>query len=240
MLVTLDMKPTNLLLALPLLCITLFTQAQQTNYTAGVNSGLFRYNNTQAFYLTGVVDGPLLRSNLNESNATKPGFSFEITGNIQRITRSRFLFGAELAYQSYRTKTPVSFFSPSLFASALIPADGNTTMQAQFITVTPFAGYRLLDKKLKLDLTAGMELAAAIQKKEVIKAREIYNGNLLEASNDQPRRADYRARIQLNASMDRIGLTTGYALGLANYYSSDEFLVSRARFVRFGLTYRIH
>ena len=232
------MTPKQLLLALPLLCLAATATAQTTSFTAGINSGIFRYHGDQAFEKSGINPFPTLRTSVDGTAGTSPGFSFEITADIRRVTRYRMLIGAEVAFQSLQSRTEVSSISPTLYSSFFMPAAGTTKLTAQFISLTPFIGYRFLDKKLKLDLTTGLELAACISKKEQIDAHHAETGEEFAGTSNVPRRPDHRIRLQVNTSFGRFGLTTGYAIGLENFYRGEDY-TAYSGFIRLGFTCRI-
>lgn len=123
-------------------------------------------------------------------------------------------------------------------------ADGRTKLTSQYITLTPFAGYRLLDKKIKLDISTGLEIAGCVSRKENIEATNLSTGEKLSGTNKVAKRSDYRARFQLNTSLGRFGLTTGYAMGLTNFYPEPNavysFSEARSSFIRLGLNYRLN
>ena len=233
------MKPKQILLALPLLCLAVAANCQRTTYNVGLNSGIFRYTGDNAFEVSAINVYPELRTQFGGTPGKKTAFSYEITGNIQRITKSRIIFGMELAWQSLQTKTNINGLIPTMYSSYFMPTTGNTRLTNQFISLTPVAGYRLLDKKIKVDLTTGLELAACISRKEKIDARNPDSDEHLSTTNDLPKNNDLRVRLQLNTSMGRFGLTTGYAAGLTNFYKDEGFFMARSSFIRLGLNYRL-
>lgn len=236
------MTPKHILLALPLLCLAVIADCQRTTYSVGLNSGLFRYTGDGASKISGITSAPAtIREGIP---GKKSGFSYEITLNAQRITRSRFLFGAELAWQSLQSRTTVVSQSPTIFSSFFMYADGRTKLTSQYIALTPFAGYRLLDKKIKLDISTGLEIAGCVSRKEDIEATNLSSGEKLSGTNKVAKRSDCRVRLQLNTSLGRFGLTTGYAAGLSDFYPEPDamyfFPKARSSFIRLGLNYRLN
>ena len=114
------------------------------------------------------------------------------------------------------------------------------TSTSQFIAFTPFIGFRALDKKLKIDITTGFEIATALSRKEKIDAHLTMTGDKYNVENDADKHGDTRVRIQVTTSYGRLGLTTGYVQGYKNYYGNDDFFKARAQFARIGLNYRIN
>lgn len=242
--VTQDMTPKQILLALPLLCLAAIANCQRTTYSVGFNSGLFRYTGEGASHTSGITTHPSPRT-LNEGMpGKKSGFSYEVTLNAQRITKSRILFGGELAWQSMQSRTTVVAQTPTIYSSFFMFATGKTTVTSQFITLTPFVGYRLLDKKIKLDISTGLEITGCINREENIKATNSSTGEKLSGSHELAKRPDHRVRLQLNTSLGRFGLTTGYAIGLTNFYPEPDamyfFPEARSSFIRLGLNYRLN
>ncbi|MCG2614745.1 hypothetical protein LZZ85_10655 [Terrimonas sp. NA20] len=232
------MKSKHLLIALPLLCLAGIANAQRTTFSVGLNSGLFSYRGDQAFSIENTQPA-ILRTNFSPDENSRSGFSYEVNSNVQYVSKTKLIVGGEVAFQSLQSKSTVTYLSPSIFASALIPAEGSAESTSQYICITPFIGFRALDKKLKIDITTGFEIASAVSRKEKIDVRLTMNGDTYNKVNDLSKQGDQRVRIQVTASLNRWGLTTGYVQGYKNYYGDNEFLKARAQFVRMGLTYRI-
>lgn len=234
------MKPKHILLALPLLCLVTATSAQQTTYSAGVNSGWFRITSKNATGFSSITGSPTIRSQMMGPSKSSPEFSYELNGRVQRNTRSGFIYGAELAYQSLHSSVEINYITPFLYSSALMQAGGKVKMNSNFVAVSPYAGFRILNKKVKLDLSSGLELAACVNRDEEINAVQLSSGEKFHATNELHKNIDYRVRFQLVTSINRIGLAAGYAAGLNNYYHKDDMLTGNSGFIRLGLTYRIH
>lgn len=234
------MKPRHILLALPLLCLVATTYAQQTTYSAGVNSGWFRITSKDASATSSIIGSPTIRAQMMGPTKSSPEFSYEFTGRVQRHTRSGFIYGAELAYQSLHSSVDVNYITPFLYSSALMQAGGKVKMNSNFIAVSPYAGFRLLNKKITMDLSSGVEFAACVKRNEEINAQQLSTGDSYHAVNTLEKNMDYRIRFQLVTSINRIGLTAGYAAGLKNYYHENDMLTGYSRFIRLGLIYRIH
>jgi|GEM_PF-3180087 len=234
------MKPKQILLALPLLCLAATTCAQQTTYSAGVNSGLFSISSKNSSISSTVVLRPLMRFEVMGPSKSSAEFSYEINGRMQRNTRNGLIYGAELAFQSLRSSVDITYAIPFSYSSALLPANGKVKMHNSFIALTPYAGFRILDKKITVDLTSGLEIAACIKRDEQITVQTTYTNDRTEAISELKKTTDYRVRFQVITSFKKIGITAGYAAGLKNYYHKDDLLTGHSRFIRLGLTYRIH
>jgi hypothetical protein len=233
------MIPKQILLALPLLCLAAIANCQRTTYTVGVNSGYFRYKGDQSVASSSIHALPTLGTQLEGPAGRRSGFSYEVSGNIQRITKSKIIFGAELAWQSLQSKVTINGMIPSMYSSYIKPTSGMAKLTSQYICLTPFVGYRLLNKKVRMDITTGLELGACISRKEDIDATDPDTNENFKGTNDITKRHDLRARLQLNTSMGRFGITTGYSAGLTNYYNNDAFFTARSSFIRLGVNYRI-
>ncbi|RYD69541.1 MAG: hypothetical protein EOP53_27000, partial [Sphingobacteriales bacterium] len=205
------MKPKQILFALPLLCLAVAANSQQNIFSIGLNTGRFTYAGNGPSKQSGLTLYPDLHTRPEGTPGKKPGFSYEVTATAKRITTARFIYGAELAYQSLQAKTDVRSMTATLYSSFYMEAEGKTSLTSRFIAVTPLIGYRLLNKKIKMDVTAGMELAACIDREEKIDAVQIPTGNPLIAKNNLSKRGDYRARMQITTSIGKWGINTGYA-----------------------------
>lgn len=237
------MTPKKILLIVAACLSYAITQAQQTSFSVGLNSGLFNYGGREALESGSLILNPEPRSFPHGGPpGTDHAFSFEVTTRLQYASRKKILLGAELAYQSLQSKSDIGFTHFTMFSSFFIASQGTIKTESRFLCFTPFAGYRILDRKVRMDLTSGLEMAASLSRREKIDAELTETNEKIDVTNKADNnRSDFRLRVHLVTSIKRVGFTAGYAWGMTNYYKNTEPYRSAAysKFLRLGLSYTL-
>lgn len=209
----------NLFLILFLLFIQSIAFTQKTEYRLAFNSGLFSFTGKS----TESVSFINYAAHMNTSYTNNPygsnnGPCYGVSGILERLTRSRFVFGVDLGYERLSSKigiNSVSVYSGN--ATQAYDASGETFIHYDFINLQPFTGYRFVTKSINLDLTAGMDFGFCVAANEKGNAKAS-NGTTYETSVDRKTiDTDIRPRLQLAAYYKRLGIYVGYAWGLNNY-----------------------
>jgi hypothetical protein len=217
--------------------------AQKNELYFNINSGAFHYTGENTSYLILDTPGPLSPSTGYVSPGTKSGFCYEFSVTGQRVTKSRIIYGVDLAYQSFESKT--GKFNPvNLSYSSYIgpPTSLEASLRSEFLAISPMVGYRVIDKKFRLDLKAGIEFASPIRRKQEFQSLILTTGQVMNhEGNVESKRPDNRVRFQLVGSYKRFAVNAGYSVGLTNYYSwkverGDKVL---SRLLRLGVGFRI-
>lgn len=189
---------------------------QKTEYSAHLTSGGAAFRGASAesesFLNVSSLDAS---SYTNNPYGKRPGFSYGLAGQAQRITRKRNLWGAQAGYEVLQSR--VKIIGVFERGDAGTPATGHTTLTNQFINVHPFFGHRFALKAVDLDVTAGPEVGFLQDSQE--KAEVKVNGGEFGYTHDryQSVEADVRARVNVAAYYHRLGLTAGYSRGFSNY-----------------------
>jgi Outer membrane protein beta-barrel domain len=233
------LKPLSAILGL---FIVTAVHGQRTEILASFNAGLFSFTGSSAAAVSQILHTDLAQDYTNNPYGNKPGFSYGVSATIQRVTRYRLIAGFDLGYELLRSKIGINGVDVAFPMSGYTeyPATGRTYLDYHFINAHPFLGYRLFDRSVKFDLTAGPEFGYCLSAKENGKASA--GGATYETSGDRMTiKVDVRQRIQAAAEYRRFGAYIGYSFGIVNYMKgyvggSDECY---ARMLRFGLSYRI-
>lgn len=233
----------KLLLVIAALLTLTIAQAQKTEYRISFNSGLFSFAGNEANETTFLFFND--QTNLgytDNSYGSKMGLSYGLSANIQRVTKGNFILGLDLGYETLRSKRSIIGFVASNGTETYeLSADGQTFLNSQFANVYPFLGYRIMESPIILDLTGGIDIAHCLSAKEDGEATDS-NGKKYETSSEvETIKNEIRPRIQLSVGFKKVGVYVGYSYGLKNYLEGYiPAFESKARLLRFGLTYKIN
>jgi hypothetical protein len=229
-------------LLLPLLSLSLAAFGQRTELSLHLNSGMASF----------LSDAPNDQSLLvrydwmyqttyyaNNPYGGRLGLSYGLAAQATRVTRGGVLFGLQTGYEVLRSRVSIrDYFAPR--TTPTHPAAGTIFLEHHFLNAHPFAGYRVLNKAVALDVTAGPEAALILAARE--KGKVTLDGS--ETITIYRRRKDIwvdgRVRLGITASYRRVGLSAGYSLGFINY-TRNLVGVDRenyAQFIRIGASYR--
>lgn len=221
--------------------------AQKTEYRAQLNSGFFSYFGNGSMKSSFIVNWDEQQHNTGYTYipyGTKMTSSIGVSGNLTRRGKHNVLYGADLGFEILRSKTDIKAVLTSYTNNT---ASGETFLINHYINLYPFLGYRLINKKTKLDLTGGMDVAFCLQSKE--KGSAIADGSnagilFVTTANRKTINTDFRPRIQFAAFRKKIGAYAGYSMGIKNYRLKSFFNSNPAgsfsSYIRLGLSYQIH
>ncbi|OWP63209.1 hypothetical protein CDA63_10150 [Hymenobacter amundsenii] len=231
-----------LLLALGLGAAT--AQAQSTEFTLHATSGYFGYRGALA-------EGPALIIG-NDGTTGGVGFttlpygkrftlSYGGAGQVQRATAHHLVLGAHLGYEWLRSRVQVAALSTSSFSSRIIPASGQTTFTGRFVNTHVFVGHRFGAGSFHLDATLGPELGVRLSERE---KGEASGGGFTVRTNNRisdDTKLDLRARANLTAYYQRLGLSVCYSYGLLDYERNYDGGTGDlySQMLRVGLAYRL-
>lgn len=230
------MKP--VLLAAVVLFAVQLSYGQKTEYSVHLNSGGYAYlgRGTVSTISINIPDVYPAPENGSGPYGKRLGLSYGAAAQIQRTTPKQSLFGVQAGYEVLRNQVGVDKITGFRFVE---PASGYIRLTNKTINLHPYFGRRLSHKTVDLDLTAGPEFGL------ILSTREQQKITLLgETTRTDNTRADsyidLRARINLTAYYKRVGLSTGYSVGLTNYNDdADGDYEVYSQFVRLGLAYRL-
>ncbi|MDD4741422.1 MAG: hypothetical protein RBR47_03450 [Bacteroidales bacterium] len=225
------------------LCLVSVSYGQTTEFRISLNSGLFSFAGEDAEYVSFINYNDRTESgNTNNPYGSKGGLGIGLSGNIKRVSKENFIFGADLGYELLRSKTKINTIHGNTGSSTYsLDATGKTFLNSNFINLHLFMGHRLPANKINLDFTGGLEIGYCLNATEKGSATAS-DGTKYETSRDR-KTIDYdiRPRVQIEANYKKVGAYIGYSFGLTNYKSNFDggAFACYARLLRFGLTYQI-
>lgn len=212
-------------------------RAQDLEVHANLNSGFYSYRGSGATAVSRIN----FTTYTNNPYGTKGGLSYGLSLDVKKITRSKFIYGADLGYEMLRSKVKLDY--SDVIGDIASSFSGRTYLNTSFINLFPFLGARLNAERQPFDLVAGMDIGSVLTAREHGDAKSTDNAQFhIETSRDREHlKTDLRPRIQLSTSFDRIGCYLGYSFGLMSYKSGMIGGSSEAysRMLRFGLSYRL-
>lgn len=218
-------------------------QGQGLEIGANLNSGLFSFGGRVAQSTTFInYSDPSNSGYTNNPYGSRGGISYGASGSLLVKTGGPFVFGADLGYEVLRSKVKINgvagFTGSSSYA---YDATGKTFLNCQFITIYPFAGYRIPAGFVSITPMAGVEVGYVLSIKEDGSITDV-NGRKYETSLDRKTiKADVRPSVRVAVSHGKVGVYAGYSIGLIGYltgYTGSENDV-HSRMFRFGLSYRV-
>jgi hypothetical protein len=217
------------------------TISGQTNeFSEHLSSGLFSFAGSSATKTSTLyLGGP---STMNPYGR-KSSFSYVLGLQVQRITKSNFVFGLQTSYESLSSKVKVDYAEYNSYSLGFNVSGGKTILTNQFLCFHPFLGKRIkLINWMTSDLTLGTDLSICLNNREH-ETGIMDNGIKYDYFYSWPNNPtlDIRPRIDFTNYYKKFGLTIGYSLGLSNYEKTDESNTDMkvfSRMLRFGLIYR--
>lgn len=212
--------------------------AQQLEVRASLNSGFFSYRGSGATAISR-INGT---SYTNNPYGTKGGLSYGLSLDVRKVSKSKFVFGADLGYEMLRSKVKLQY--SDVIGDIASDFEGQTYLNTSFINLFPYLGRRFELKSQGFELVAGLDVAHVLIAKEKGHARSIPTDVFdIETSTDRKNvTVDLRPRIQLSTDFNQIGAYVGYSYGLknytANYIGTNKETYSQMW--RIGLTYRLN
>ena len=244
----------NLLTLLSLFMIAQL-QAQKFEFTAQANTGLFHYSGNATTSDSYILARPSeFQSYTNNPYGNKNAFSYGAALQAQYVTKGGFIAGLQAGYDILRSNEDITKVYPNYigsidkgyydFAAIYNTVSGHTHLQRQYINLSPYFGYRIKMKKVKLDLLPGFDIGFNTASHEYGKASTV-DGMVYRTDLDrgtQP--ADWRLKFTVQAGINKWGIFAGYAHGLTNFTANllnDSPMASTANseLFRVGISYRI-
>ena len=137
-----------------------------------------------------------------------------------------------------------SFQALLIYRKPPVEARGETYLKNKFINISPYVGYRINLKKMKLDLMPGMDLGFGLSTYENGKATTTDGSNTTVQTDLKPEKAPADVRLKFGAALiyNKFGLTASYAHGLSNYQANligDDDFEAHSELMRLGVSYRL-
>ena len=216
---------------------------QKTEFKVSLNSGLFSFVGGYAKSTSYLI----AYNNNNNSGITNNPFGkhealcYGMSGNIQQLTKKRFLFGCDFGYEKLRSKVLIDeVVIPSNTNPVFYAAKGKEFLNFDFVNVFPYIGHRFKLERFFLDCIAGFDIGFCSKNLETTEETTA-NGTYKTSIDKKPIKVDIRPRIQFSLNYHKFGVYIGYSYGLGNYAAGyyDGKQESYSRMIRFGLTYKL-
>jgi len=246
-----------LALTLSLFVISTSLYAQKIEFSVQANSGLFHYAGKSAAAESHINQGPpKILNYTNNPYGNKNGFGYSGSLQGQFVSKGGFIAGLQAGYEMLKSKVDINGIllyntgylylqNANFIASQPVEAKGETHLKNKFINVSPYLGYRIGLKKMKLDLMPGIDLGFGLSTYESGKATTTDGSNTTMQTGLKRDKAPTDVRLKFGAALiyNRFGLTASYAHGLTNYQGKmlgDADFEAHSELMRFGVSYRLN
>ena len=230
------------LFLLPLLAFVAPAVAQHTELSGQVQLGLMRFGGADATGTT-AVNYSCGRGYTNSPYGSQVGPGFSLGLQAQRVGQKNTLLAFAMAYDQMRSR--ISIGGLNLYdgtSNTLRPATGHTYLQTRAIAAALTLGHRFALGSGSLDVLAGPELAFVFGLHET--GSGTYDGNqswTTDVDRSGQLIIDPRLRAGLTYWCHRVGISSSYSHGFANYQAgllgASPQVASRTW--RLGLAYRL-
>lgn len=218
--------------------------AQHTELYTGLNTGFLSFRGKSVVNSSFIIrsDVTSIGNYTNNLYSRTSGAGIGVDIGIQRITKSRLIYGIATGIEFLKHRMPVTDVSGM---TGNIPAKGEINIHSHFINIKPITGYRLsLKKKITIDLAASLEVAVGLASLyEVGSATITGSGEIISVENDRDEIiTDLRPGLQAKINMKHYSLLLGYWIGQSNYYKDyiGGSFEAYSNLFRFGLNYRLN
>ena len=229
------------LILLILLLTGQFSFGQKKQITFQANSGLFSFGGESASSTSfmNISDVGSIPNYTNSPYGKNSSFSYGFGIQFQQLTAKKFIYGLQLSYESLSSKLTIDNAYGEITWSV---EDGETILTSNFINIFPSIGQRVnLFKDIDSDFLFGFDFGIGLLSKEKYNLTT-NQGHYISGTNERELpNIDFRPRIEFINYYKNFGLSIGYSYGLTNYQSGFEGgdREAKARYLRFGLNYRL-
>ena len=229
------------LILLILLLTGQFSFGQKKQITFQANRGLFSFGGESASSTSfmNISDVGSIPNYTNSPYGKNSSFSYGFGIQFQQLTSKNFMYGLQLSYESLSSKLTIDNAYGEITWSV---EDGETILTSNFINIFPSIGQRVnLFKDIDSDFLFGFDFGIGLLSKEKYNLTT-NQGHYISGTNERELpNIDFRPRIEFINYYKNFGLSIGYSYGLTNYQSGFEGgdREAKARYLRFGLNYRL-
>lgn len=228
--------------------------AQKIEFSVQANSGLFHYSGKSAVAVSYIYQGASETSGYtNNPYGNKNGFGYGVALQGQFVSKGGFIAGLQAGYEILKSKVDINGIllnsldylpGANFVQSPPVEAKGETYLKNKFVNISPYVGYRVNLKKVKLDLMPGIDLGFGLSTYENGKATTTDGSNITVQTDLKRDKAPTDVRLKFAAALvyNRFGLTASYAHGLTNYLADiigDADFKAHSELMRFGVSYRL-
>jgi len=224
------------------LLLYFISPAQHTEFSAGVNAGFLSFRGSDAVSSSYIIQSDVGEGNyVNDPYSKKSGAGIGLDITVQRITKSKFIYGFSTGLEFLKHNVPVTSVEG---IGGSYKVAGKIAVNSKFINLSPTAGYRfLLSSKLTLDIMAGINVAVGLGNFHETGSVTTSTDNVITVDKETAEvPTDLRLGGQTRLSYKNFSLIACYWAGQTNYYKgyiggSPE---SYSNLFRLGLSYRLN
>lgn len=225
--------------------------AQHTEYSIMGGTGLFHYKTANAkepYYSTIVLTNASKSNYANNPYGDKNGYSYQLSFELKKVTRSKIIWGSGLEFESVQSKKNINWVLGPSYSENFREAQGHCTLENKFLSVSSYIGYRFNLQKFYWDMMVGPDIAIGIspvhqQGMAIITS----SGEAVYVDQKSHATAGYdpfemRARLQSEIGYKKWGLYLGYSWGFYKGHLATMGgtpLYSFSRYFRAGILYRL-
>ena len=233
---------TRNILTILLIALGLNVFGQSNEYSFRLNTGLSNFSGASA-ESTERINYNLDKEEgyTNNPYGNKFGFSYGLSFNLTKVTKSNLRLGIDLGYEAIGSKIAIDgVFLRNNSVNETISATGKTRLQSNLINLFPSIGYQISNSSYRVYLDVGFDIGYILNttEKGIAKTTE----RDYETNRDRGTiNLDVRPRFQIGISKNKYGGYIGFSKGLVNYKTgfvggTNETFIN---YIRFGLTYQL-
>jgi hypothetical protein len=237
------MKPLCLLF---LLCsVSTITIAQSTELSVQLSSGFFAYGGESAVSSSSLyTDERPGYFRVNGVFGEKSALSYGLQIQAQRVTKRNFLWGARLGYDRQSARSHIDQARSTFFPPVLNEvASGTVRLNNHVVHVNPYFGYVIPLHKIRLDMTAGVNLSSIRSSSYSVSMDEPFARKLDDKMENGfiNTKWDFGPVAGLAIHYNKMAVSASYAYGLRNYQRMTDGANREvySRYFRLGIAYRI-
>jgi hypothetical protein len=221
--------------------------AQKVEFSLGTSAGLFNFTGKSAASSSSVTeDYNGMGNHINNPLSTKSTINYGFSGQVQKVSASRFIIGLQAGYEVLRSKMSIdTVYRPvfSLFYNINTPnpysiaSKGQSILVENTISLNPYIGYRLSHGNYRLDPMPGIDIGFRLNSN--VKGSATASDNTVHPVNYNIKELnrDTRLKLALAAGCKHYALTASYAHGISNYSAGDGG-TAYSQLWRLGIAYR--
>jgi hypothetical protein len=220
--------------------MNLVVSGQSNEFSVQLTTGLFSFGGAGSTNSTFILMDRDPLTYTNNPYGNKSGVSYGFGFQVQRITKSNFIFGLQISYESLSSKEKVEIGWAIEEFYAAIP-NGTLILTNQFINFHPFFGRRIrLLEWIKSDLSLGIDLGSSLTSKEYASGVFMDGHKYSNVRERGKPNLDIRPRMEFTNYYKKIGIGIGYSYGVSNYpILTGSQAKAFSKMVRLILIYRI-
>jgi hypothetical protein len=217
-----------------------FAVAQGLEFSASINSGIFRYGGATATTAT-TTDISFRPIYVRNPYGRQPDLSYGFSLQLQQAKKAGWIWGAQVGYERLSSRVALSsILSESIFAWNT--SASHLTLSNTFVNLYPYLSRRFTRDLFAFEFMFGTDVGLCVQSlaKLDLTLTDSRGSNYIVRANRDRIGIDFRPRVGVTAFYKNYGLSASYSFGLTNYSSTIDDPAARifSRFLRIGVVYR--